>query len=131
VAGETFDDLSGPDASVHLVGGVDVDGGAVSQDVAQPCVLDQAVDGGERVRGDEGAQPLDDVSVVIVMRGLDQGDLEAARDRWRMHQQQSLLRRNGTGGSSLLLNRVVLGKRLRVTREVGAVACGPPPESPN
>ena len=65
------------DAGMDLVDHRDVDGGVGSEHGPLRRIAPQAVEHGERVRGDERAHPLDDVAVVVVMRRLDQDELEA------------------------------------------------------
>ena len=66
------------DARVDLVDHRDVDGGVGSEHAALPRIPTQAVKHGERVRRHEGAHPLNDVAVVVVMRRLDQHELKAS-----------------------------------------------------
>jgi hypothetical protein len=65
-------DALGADAGVGLVEGRDDDINIVAKDAALGAIDGEAVKRGEGVRRDRGAQPLDDVTVVVVMRRFDQ-----------------------------------------------------------
>jgi hypothetical protein len=82
---EAFDDLLRPDPGVDLVERIDVDVDVIAQHPPLARLVDQAVDGRQRVRGNERPEPLDDVTVVVVVRRLDQRDLETAIDGLRRH----------------------------------------------
>ena len=78
------------DARVRLVDHLDVDGDVRPENLPLGAIGRNAVDGGERIRGDHRAPPADHVAVVVVMRRLDQDELEASlRDRLRLHQDLS------------------------------------------
>jgi hypothetical protein len=70
------DDSVGAHARIGLVHRRDVDGDVGAEHAALRRVGGEAVDGGERVRWNRGAHPLDDVAVGVVMRRLDQHQLE-------------------------------------------------------
>ena len=65
-------------ARVRLVHHLDVDGHVRSKDLPLGAIGRNAVYGRERVRGEHRAPPADHVSVVVVMRRLDQHELEAS-----------------------------------------------------
>jgi hypothetical protein len=69
-------DLVGTDAGVGLVERLDdhVDTGA--EDLTPPAVLAEAVERGQRVRRNVGAEPSNRVAVVVVMRRLDQNQMK-------------------------------------------------------
>src|SRR3989338_3792361 len=59
-----------------------------SEHVATCCIEGEAIEDRERVGGNRGTQPLDDVAVVIIMRRLDQHHVERlllARGSARAH----------------------------------------------
>src|SRR5262249_5306829 len=64
-------------ARMDFVDDRDVDGGVGSQYPPLRRIAPQAVENRQRVRGDERPHPLDDVAVVVVVRRLDQNELEA------------------------------------------------------
>ena len=64
------------DDGVALVIGVDLDIDVGAEHLRLGALGQQAVDAREAVRRDRGAPPLDDVAVGVVMRRLDQDDLE-------------------------------------------------------
>ena len=71
------DDAADGDDGVGLVMRVDDDLSIRAQDLSLRGVEDQTVDAGKRIRrGQPAAPPLDDVAVIVVMRGLDQLDEE-------------------------------------------------------
>jgi hypothetical protein len=69
-------DLVGPDARVRLVPDGDADLDVLAEDLALGAVEGEAVQRRQRIGRDRRADPLDDVTVVIVVRGLDQEELE-------------------------------------------------------
>ena len=87
------------DPGMDLVDHGDVDGRVGPQHGAQPRIPPQAVEHGERVRRNECAHPLDDISVVVVMRRLDQNELKPPR-RCTCHAVISPLPARSAGGSS-------------------------------
>ena len=64
------------DDRVALVAGVDVDVDVGAKSPLFPAGGQEPVDAGEAVRGDGGEAPLDHIAVVVIMRRLDQEDLE-------------------------------------------------------
>ena len=66
------------DEVVALVAGFDLDLDIGTQRVRLRAILDQRIDAGETVRGNVRAPPLNDVTVRVVMRRLDQRDPESA-----------------------------------------------------
>lgn len=68
--------LSGVDAPVAFIVGFDLNSRVRSEHLPVGAIPDQPVNAGKAVRRDQTPSPLDDVSVVIVVRGLDQNDLE-------------------------------------------------------
>ena len=65
-----------PDADIGLVERLDDDIDVGPQDLASPAILAQAVERGQGVRRDVRLQPRDRVAVIVVMRRLDQHQLE-------------------------------------------------------
>ena len=65
------------DAGVGLVDRLDVDGDVRPKDLPLGAVGRDAVDGGERIRRNHRAPPADHIAVVVVVRRLDQDELEA------------------------------------------------------
>ena len=65
------------DARVGLVDHLDVDGDVRPEHPPLGAIGRDAVDGGERIRRDHRPPPADDVAVVVVVRRLDQDELEA------------------------------------------------------
>ena len=70
------DDPVGPDAAVGFVIGVDADRHIRSKHLAPARVFGEAVEAGERVRRDRRLDPPDRIAVVVVMRRLDQHQME-------------------------------------------------------
>jgi hypothetical protein len=70
------DDLVGSDARVRLVPDRDPDLDVLAENLALGAVEREAVQRRERVGRDRRADPLDDVTVVIVVGRLDQEELE-------------------------------------------------------
>ena len=64
------------DDRVALVAGVDLDIDVRAKSPFFPAGGQKPVDAGEAVRGDGGEAPLDHIAVVIIVRRLDQEDLE-------------------------------------------------------
>src|SRR6185437_3882780 len=127
VPAKPLDDLGRPDARADLVGGVDVDLDIVAEHAALPGILEQAVDGGERVRRNEGAEPLDDVAVVVVVRRLDQRDLKPALLRRRAPRRHQFLTSQHPGNPLARLRRkdTTMCAYLPVVRR-GSPALDPP-----
>ena len=67
---EAPDQLLDVDAGIGLVDDVDVDFDVLSQDMPLRRIERQAVNGGERIRRNQGPPPTDDVAVIVVMRGF-------------------------------------------------------------
>ena len=64
-----------------------IDNGNVYRNIGPEClacggILEQAVENGERVRGYERTNPLDDVTLVVIVGRLDQRQLKSSA-RWR------------------------------------------------
>ena len=76
IALDELGDLARADAGVGLVHGDDVDGEVRPEDVPLAGAAREAVDGGERVRRHGRADPLHDIALGVVMRRLDQDQLE-------------------------------------------------------
>ena len=73
------------DPRVGLVDRRDVDGDIRPQHLPLGAIGGDAIDGGERIRRDHRPPPADHVSVVVVVRRLDQNELEATlRDPLRL-----------------------------------------------
>ncbi len=66
------------DDGVALVVDLELDVDLVAKDMALSAFLEQSVDAGQAVRRDGRAAPLDDITVVVVMRRFDQNDPEPA-----------------------------------------------------
>ena len=56
---------------------VDIDGDVRPEHLPLGAIGGNAIHGGERIRGDHRAPPADHIAVVVVMRRLDQNELEA------------------------------------------------------
>jgi len=80
---ELREDVFDSDSSVGFVERRDVDRDVVAEHVARGRVHRQCVDAGQRVRRDRRSNPLDDVAVGVVMRRLDQYQLETSAFTWR------------------------------------------------
>jgi hypothetical protein len=76
LAGQLARETLDADAGVVLVHGLDVDVDVVAEDAPLAAVEGEAMHDGERVRWNGGAEPLDDVAVVVVVRGLNQDERE-------------------------------------------------------
>src|SRR5262249_48909146 len=63
-------------APVGLVVSVDADCHTGAEHPAPAGVFGETVEAGERVRRDRGLDPLDGIAVVVVMRRLDQNQVE-------------------------------------------------------
>src|SRR5262249_51222685 len=74
------------DARVRLVDDREVEFDLRSRRRTARRVARDAMDDGERIRRDECPHPLNDVSVVVVVRRLDQDDLKAAGSSFRRAQ---------------------------------------------
>jgi len=72
------DNVFGADARVGLVNRGNVDLDISAEHLPRHRVLRERVEAGERIGRDRGADPLNDVTLVVIMRGLDQHELEAA-----------------------------------------------------
>jgi hypothetical protein len=83
------DDVVRADPRVGLVDRHDVDVDVRAENLALRAIVDQAVDGRQRIGRHRGAIPADHIAVVVVMRRLDQ------------HDQETLVR----GRSGMLVNR--------------------------
>jgi hypothetical protein len=66
------------DPCVRFVHGLDVDGDIRPEDLPFDAIGRNTVDGGEGIRGDHPAPPADHVSVVVIVRRLDENQLKAA-----------------------------------------------------
>jgi hypothetical protein len=73
---EVGDDAIRPHTGVGLVERLDNDVDVRTQHLPMAAVLAQAVEGGQRVGRDVRAQPGDRIAVVVVVRRLDQHQLE-------------------------------------------------------
>ncbi len=71
------------DARVRLVDHFDVDGDVRPKDLPLGAIGGDCIHGSERIRGDHRAPPADHVSVVVVVRRLDQNQLEASTCHYR------------------------------------------------
>jgi hypothetical protein len=87
------------DTRVGLVDGFDIDGNAGSKDLPLRAVGGNCLDGSERIRGDHRAPPANHVSIIAVVRGLDQDELKTSiRRHWaasRVVQRRSASRNPG------------------------------------
>ena len=92
------DDPVGPDPAVGLVIGVDADYHAGSEHAPPAGVFGEPVEAGERVRLYRRLYPLDRIAVVVVMRRLDQHQVE----------HRSLAFRRGRDGGSCQIDRFQL-----------------------
>src|SRR5580704_11337412 len=70
------DDAVDAYAGVGFVDGDDVDIDIGPEHFALRAIVDQAVDGGQRIRRHRRAEPADDIAVVVVMRRLYQDHAE-------------------------------------------------------
>src|SRR5206468_8283215 len=70
-------DLVGTDAGVGLVERLDEEVDPGAEDLASAAVLAEAIEGGERVRRNVGAEPSNRVAVVIVVRRLDENQMKS------------------------------------------------------
>ena len=68
------------DQAIDLVEGLQDDFGLAAEDFALDQVEGQAIEGGKRVRGDPGLPPLDHVTIVVVVRWLDDNQVKFS---WR------------------------------------------------
>ena len=78
VAPEAPDQLADVDPGIGLVDEVDVDLDVGAQHLAPRAVEREAVDRGQRIGWDQRPPPADDVSVIVVVRRLDQDELKTA-----------------------------------------------------
>ena len=65
------------DARVRLVKGMDLDLDVITEDMALGAIAGQAIKRRERVGRNGGAQPLDHVAVIVVVRRLDENEAKA------------------------------------------------------
>jgi hypothetical protein len=70
-------ELAGAYARIGFVERMDVDIDAVAEDAALGAVFGQSVKRGEGVRRNRGAQPLNDVAGLVIMRRLHENETEA------------------------------------------------------
>jgi hypothetical protein len=70
-------DAVGADAGVGLVPGMEDDLDLVAEDAPLGAIAGEPVKGCERIRWNDGAPPLDDVAIIVVMRRLDERENEA------------------------------------------------------
>ena len=63
-------------APVGFVVSVDADCHAVAEHLTPAGIFGETVEAGERVRRNRGLDPLDGIAVVVVMRRLDQNQME-------------------------------------------------------
>ena len=92
-----------------------VDREIFAENAASPDIVDERIDGAQRVRRNEGAAPLDHVAVVVVVRGLDQDDLEGV-----CHAGGSV-RRHCSRGSAVAVVGDVNGDEVPDGRAIAAV----------
>src|SRR3984957_20832582 len=71
------------DELVALVIGFDLDRDVGTERLLLGASGQESVDAGEAVRGDGGEPPLDHVSVVVIVRRLDEDDPERLLSHWR------------------------------------------------
>src|SRR5580704_8101685 len=76
---DAADDPLGPHAPDGLVIGLDADLDLVAKHMPAPGVLGETAQTGERIRRDRRPEPLDRITVVVVMRRLDQHEVEQGR----------------------------------------------------
>jgi hypothetical protein len=68
----------GTDAGIGLIKGMDIDLDVIAEHAPRGAVLREPIESRQRVRRNGGAKPLDGVSVVVVMRRLDQQQREGS-----------------------------------------------------
>ena len=78
VAPEAGEQRRHVDARVRLVDHFNVDGDVRPKNLPLGAIGRNCVHGSERIRGDHRAPPADHVSVIVVVRRLDQNELEAS-----------------------------------------------------
>src|SRR5258708_24650214 len=66
------------DACVRLVEGVDFEFDIITEDLVFGAFERQTVQNCERVRGNRGSQPLNHITVVVIVRRLDQYQAETS-----------------------------------------------------
>ena len=71
-AGDLPRNALGADARIGLIESRNVDGDVIAQYAAFVAVQGEAIQHRQSIGGDAGAEPLDDVSLVVVVRWLDQ-----------------------------------------------------------
>ena len=82
VLAETAEQLRDIHPRMGLVDDVDVDGDVRPEHLALRGIARQPVDRGEGIGGDQRAPPADHIAVVVIVRRLDQDELEATFHRW-------------------------------------------------
>ena len=93
-------DLLDRNPDVHLVVGVDLDRDVLAEHLAVGAILRDGIEAGHRVRRDPGLPPLDDVALPVVVRRLDDLDVEGlhvARPGVRLRAISGSLNRPGSG----------------------------------
>ncbi len=95
---DALGDAGDIDDRVALVADLDFDVDVRSEHVVLRALHDQSVNARQTVRGNQRTQPLDDVTVAVVMRRLDQSDVKCACRRGLVRQApvQRTPLRNGT-----------------------------------
>jgi hypothetical protein len=73
---DAFGNLADVDDRIALVVDFDLDLDVGTENMLFGAFREQAIDAGEAVRGDRRSPPLDDISVFIVVRRLDEYDQE-------------------------------------------------------
>src|SRR3989338_8776416 len=73
---DQLDNPLDPDARVGLIKGVEPNVHIAAEHVATSALEGEAIQDGEGVGGNRGANPLDDVAIVIIMRWLDHDNIE-------------------------------------------------------
>ena len=91
MARELRDNVFGADARVGLVNRGNVDLDISTEHLPRHRVLRERVEAGERIGRDRGADPLNDVALVVIVRGLDQHELEATLGTRNRHENASPL----------------------------------------
>src|SRR5262245_46921106 len=90
MAAKSRQELLDVDAGMNLVEDRNVDFGIGTEHGAPRGIAPETIENGKRVRRDEGAQPLNDVAIVVIMRRLDQNQLESPiPDRGTYHTTRS------------------------------------------
>ena len=81
VVGDLAGDVARLDARVGLIDRDDVDGEILAENFAHRRTIGEAEDGGKRVRRHRRAEPLHDIAVGVVMRRLNEYQLESTAGR--------------------------------------------------